>query len=119
MKGNKMKKSEIRNDPGISSYFQGGYRGYGRYQWNIKYYNFESEFEVEVAQFWVFGNDFDAIKDLLDREVECSIAGRSGGWFVIDTELTKKELKLIDAYIKSCLKHLPKHLKEWRESESK
>lgn len=123
-------KTEIRNHPGSSSYFGGGYRGYGRYQWGIKYYGFESEFEIELAQNWAFGSytklqsgkyGFWLINDLLGREVEASIEGRSGGWFVIHSKLSKAELDKVDAHIEQCREYLPDFLieeREFRKSEA-
>lgn len=114
-------KTQIRNNPGRSSYFGGGYESYGRYQWNIKYYGFEDQNEIEAAQFWAFGEysyktgTFDGIDELIGRPVKASIQGRSGGWFVIDTELTEKELKTIDRHVSACMKALPEFLSEERQ----
>lgn len=119
----------IRNNPGQSSYFQGRFAEYGLYQWNIKFNGFESESEIETAQSWAFGEHvkigtralngntlygFDGITELLGRPIESSIAGRSGGWLVIDTKLTPAELKKIDKHVKACLKGLNEFLESER-----
>lgn len=121
---------QIRNDAGQSHYFGGQFRGYGRYQWNIKHYGFESSDEIEQALLWAFGDHvrvgkradngnaiygFDGISDLLGRSIESFIAGRSGGWLVIDTQLTAQELRLVDRHVKACMKALPAFLAEERE----
>lgn len=111
----------MRRVNGPSVYFRGAFNKYGRYQWNIKYYRFESEFEIESAILWAFGEysykdrGFDGLNELLGRAVKSGTDGRSGGWLVIDTELTDAELELIDAHVESCLKGLPDFLKEERE----
>lgn len=121
----------IRNNPGLSSYFKGEFAAYGRYQWNIKFYEFEDDCEIETAVFWAFGEHeklkngrygFSAISDLLGREIESHIDGRSGGWLVIDTELRAYELKQLDAFVESSMRGLPEMLKEeraFRASEEK
>ena len=115
-----MKKCEIRNDPGLSSYFGGGHRDYGRYQWNVKFYGWQNEWEIEAARLWAFGEymysrgGFDELNDLIGRPVKASLSGRSGGWLVIDTELTKAELRKVDRHVKACMKGLPAFLKEER-----
>jgi hypothetical protein len=114
-------KTQIRNNPGQSSYFGGGHRSYGKYQWNIKFYEFESNAEIEAAQSWAFGeysyktHSFDGINELLGRIVKASITGRSGGWFVIHADLNESELKKIDGHVKACMEALPEFLKEERE----
>jgi hypothetical protein len=115
-------KTQIRNNPGQSSYFLGGFRGYGRYQWNIKFYGgFHSEYEIEIARCWAFGDylyskgEFEYLNEVVGRPVKASIQGRSGGWLVIDTELTQAELKKVDQHVKACLKGLSAFLKEDRE----
>lgn len=116
-----MKTCEIRNNPGMSSYFQGKHQGYGRYQWNIKFYGFESDFEIEMSQQWAFGSymhskqQFDQINEVIGRPVKAGIGGRSGGWFVIYDELTEEELKKLDKYVEKVIKNLPEYLKEERE----
>lgn len=117
-------KTEIRNDPGMSSYFAGDYRGYGRYQWNVKYPRFQSDQEIEAARFWALGEyvknsdgnyGFSVLSDMLKRPIESSMAGRSGGWLVIDTPLTAAELRKIDRHVAQSMQALPGYLKEERE----
>jgi len=119
-----MQKCEIRNNPGMSSYFGGGYRGYGHYQWNIKYYGWQNEYEIESAVRWAFGEylyskrTFDQIVDIFGRPVKCHTDGRSGGWFVIDEPLSKSELRKMDRHINHVMKNLPEFLKEERKLHS-
>lgn len=119
-----MKRCEIRNNPGPSSYFGGEFRGYGLYQWNIKFYGFESEYEIESACGWAFGeylftrHQFEYLNEIVGRPIQAHIDGRSGGWLVIDEELTKVELKRVDRHIRSCLKVLPKYLETLRNENS-
>lgn len=124
-------KTQIRNDPGMSNYFQGKFQGYGMYQWNIKFYGFQDESEIEAAQLWAFGEHivvsksergstnlkygFEGISALLERPIESGTAGRSAGWLVIDTELTDAELEKVDAHVKSCMEGVAEFLKEERE----
>lgn len=116
-----MEYTQIRNNPGQSSYFQGQYQGYGRYQWNIKFYGFEAEHEVETAQNWAFGEysystgQFDYLNEVVGRPVKASLQGRSGGWLVVDTELTEAELTKIDEHVKACLKGLSAMLVDERQ----
>lgn len=116
-----MRNCEIRNAPGQSSYFGGGFRGYGRYQWNVKFYGWQSDFEIETACNWALGDflhskcQFEYLNEVLGRPVRAHMAGRSGGWLVIDTELTEAELLKIDAHVKACVDGLPDFLKEERE----
>lgn len=110
----------IRNSKGPSPYFRGEYRHYGRYQWKIKYYGFEADWEIEAAQLMAFGNydhktgGLEEIDSLLGRPIKASIQGRSGGWLVVDSELTDAELTRLDRYVESCMESLPEFLKEER-----
>jgi hypothetical protein len=105
------------NNPGPSSYFGGAYRGYGMYQWNIKYYGWESDFQINEAVLWAFGvyyyskGQFDYLNEVVGRPVRAFQAGRSGGWLVIDEPLTDKELRAVNRHIKVCMRNLPKFLK--------
>ena len=47
---------KIIGNPGTSSYFRGDYKAYGKYQWNVKYYNWEANHEIESARDHYFGN---------------------------------------------------------------
>ena len=116
-----LKRQGMRRCTRQSSYFQGKYNRYGLYQWDIKYYGFESEFEIEAAGVWAFGDHvkvgtnpvngnkvygFDGISNLLGRPIQSSTAGRSGGWLVIDTALTDEELDKVDKHVEACMAHL-------------
>ena len=117
---NKQNDHEIRGEICKSNYFRGGYRDYGRYAWCIKYYDFQNNDEIESALFNMFGEyiyskqGFEYFTELLGRPIKSSTAGRLGGWLVIDTELTERELQKIDEYIASVMKSLPDFLKEER-----
>ena len=115
---NKYERIELWSVRGVngeeSPYFQGRYKTYGLFNWKIKFYDWNSEFEVEQAQHYFLGEDFEVLHELLGRKVDVSIQGRSGGWLVIDEELSMKELKKVDAFVKRMLKTLPKFLKEER-----
>ena len=98
------------------------HKHHGPHQWNIKYYDFESEYEIESAVFAFFGEydhktgSFEMINELLGRVVRASISGRSGGWFVIDEpELSDSDFQMIDQHISSAMDSLPEFLKEERE----
>ncbi len=124
--------SRIRNTSGPSSYFMGRFKGYGLYQWNIKFYGFESDEEQSRAVDFYFGtfeavpskihgqliHGFENINSLLGRPVKASIQGRSSGWLVIDSELTAKELKAVDKFIKDGIKSLPEFLVEERKAQA-
>lgn len=116
----KMKQNCIRNIGTRSQYFGGQHKIYGRYQWNIKYYGFKDDNEIEAAQNWAFGpynyetGTFETINDLLGMKIEASIQGRSGGWLVVDTQLTDEQLAVMDNFVKHCLKGLPAFLEEER-----
>lgn len=111
---------DIRNAYGSSMYFNNQFREYGRYQWNIKYHGWESDMEIEVAFDHFFGSQdekthsFHWITELLGRPVDCSIEGRSGGWFVIHSKLSKKELDAVDTFIDQMLHALPDYLSDER-----
>lgn len=99
----------IRGVHGQSSYYLGRFNNYGMYQWNIKYYKFESDFEIEEAILWALGQHgknavgygFDYLDEIIGRPVKSHTDGRSGGWLVIDTPLTEEELQRIDDHIES------------------
>lgn len=120
----------IRGKVSRSQYYGGGYRKYGKYQWDIKYYWWESDYEIEAAVQWAFGDrvrnganphtrntvyGFDGISELLGRPIASSIAGRSGGWLVIDTELTQTELERMDEFVEGLMAGLPQFLRDERE----
>jgi hypothetical protein len=109
----------IIGNPGESSYFLGRFKAYGQYQWNMKYYDWENECEIEIARYWGFGdrvgNTYSEINELLGREVSAWFDGRSGGWFVIDSELTEEELIKVNDRITAIMEYLPTLLKEERE----
>jgi hypothetical protein len=119
-----MKTCEIRTLYGslpASEYFGGQYRGYGRYQWCIKYHRWQDEAEIEVAVNHYFGSydyktqSFYWIDDLLGRPVKAHIDGRSGGWFVIDEKLAKSDLAKVDDFIYHMLEDLSDFLSDERE----
>jgi len=117
----KLKDQGMRRCKHASNYFLGAFEKYGRYQWDVKFYGFEADWEVETAQQWVLGDymhskgEFEYLSEVVGRPVKASLQGRSGGWLVIDTELTKAELRKVDKYINASLKALPKFLKEERK----
>jgi len=131
--------SQIRGDPGHSSYFQGGYRSYGRYQWNCKYHDWgfageEGSFEdeVESARRFFFGEyihdkhgrkgGYEALPAIIGRKpldeggalIDSGFSGRSGGWFVVDEDLTDEELEKLDTYI---MEMMNQGLKQYLEDE--
>ena len=109
----------IIGNPGESSYFLGRFKAYGQYQWCVKYYDWGNEGEIEIARLWGFGdrvgNTYSEINELLGREVSAWFDGRSGGWFVIDSELTEEELIKVNDRITAIMEYLPTLLKEERE----
>lgn len=109
----------IIGNPGESSYFLGRYKTYGQYQWNVKYYDWADDGEIESARLWAFGdrvgNGYSELNELLGRDVPAWFDGRSGGWFVIDSELTEEELIKVNDRITSIMEYLPTLLKEERE----
>lgn len=123
MKNKQIAPYGIQNKPGNSSYFGGGHSEYGKYQWNIKYYGFHTEDEIESARFWALGEyiyvSFDHINEVVGRKVAVSLEGRSSGWLTIHEDLTKIEVAKISKHIKNCLKGLPAFLKEERRIRSK
>ena len=104
---------------GASPYFKGRYKMYGPYQWNIKFYDWQSDDEIEAANEAFFYDDFYDLKERLWRDVKVHIDGRSGGWFVIDEDLTVDEWEEVNDYINGVMKALPKFLKEYREENKK
>jgi hypothetical protein len=104
----------IRNNPGISSYFQGNFAKYGLYQWNIKYQGFHNEAEIESAVLWAFGDNLELLEEIVGKPIDASIQGRSGGWLVIDTELSTEELLKLDDHVNTVLTGLELFLKEER-----
>lgn len=119
-----MKNQEIANygiygTKGQSSYFQGKFQGYGKYQWNVKSYEFNNEFEIESARdafFETLGTQQIWLEELNIRGIsQVFFAGRSGGWLVINDDLTEEEVSKITKYIKDSLKALPEFLKQERE----
>ena len=119
------KQNQIRRISGPSNYWNNARNVYGRYQWNVKYYGYESEDEIEFIQLCLLGIDlehgkgFDALKDLLNKDVESHLDGRSGGWLVIDTPLSDNELSIVDEYVSTSMKQIPNLLKEFREQNKR
>lgn len=106
--------TKIMNKPHKSNYFQGAYAGYGRYQWDLKYYDWKNDYEPEDACNEFFGIDGEHLSAIVKRPLKVWMDGRSGGWLVIDTELTENEQKQLNSYIDKCFKMLPKYLKQLR-----
>lgn len=124
-----LKDQGMRRCKHSSSYFRGAFNKYGRYQWDIKFYDWQNEYEVESAVLWAFGEHvkfgtkpsngnsryhFDQLSEVVGRPVEARIQGRSGGWLVIDSELTEEELAKVDAHVEACMKGLKAFLTEER-----
>jgi hypothetical protein len=111
---NNFKEQGLRRCRHSSSYFRGAYNKYGRYQWDVKCYRFNDEYEIEIARDSFFGYKNELIGELLGRPVDCWFDGRMGGWFVIETELTEEELQKVDEFIEEVMNGLPKFLRELR-----
>lgn len=113
----------IRRCEHKSSYWMGGRSLYGRYQWDVKYYGWEDEIEIEIVAAHFLGgqtkNGYEVIDEIVGRPVNCFFEGRSGGWLVIDTKLTEKELKKVDKFIERSMKEIPKLLKSIRQGWEK
>lgn len=98
------------------------HKHHGPNQWNIKYYGFESDSEIESAITVFFGtydyktSSFDQINELIGRTLKVTISGRSGGWFVVHDELSESEFQLIDEHINSAMSSLPDFLRDERQS---
>lgn len=104
----------IYGEKGPSAYFQGKYQSYGPYQWSIKYYDWDADWEIEEAHHAFFYDDFADLKEYVGRDIEVSIAGRSGGWLVVDEDLTKDEVQKVTEWVVATMKSLPDFLKEVR-----
>lgn len=122
------KQNQIRRTNGPSSYWNNARELYGLYQWNIKYYDYEHEIEIEYIQLCLLGEHFEyeknkynftALKDLLNKDIESRLDGHSGGWLVIDTPLTNKELSIVDEYVSNSMKEIPNLLKQFREENKR
>lgn len=120
---NTLKQQGLRLARHESSYFMGRYNKYGRYQYDVKYYGYESECEVDHITSCFLGEHvklkngrygFELLSDLLKRDIESRLDGMSGGWLVIDTELTARELTRLDKYVENRLKLIPKMLTQLR-----
>jgi hypothetical protein len=108
------------------------------YRWNMKYYHWESEYEVEDARRFVFGeyvqmktkrygsnnarHTFDQLEDIVGKEVEAGFEGRSGGWFVIYDELTTEEYARVTKHVADAMDHAIKEFlvdeREFRRHEA-
>ena len=123
------KQNQIRRINGPSNYWNNARELYGLYQWNIKYYGgYEDEIEIEYIQLCLLGehfkyqenkHGFTALKDLLNKNIESHLDGRCGGWLVVNTPLTNKELSIIDEYILHSMNQIPNLLKEFREQNKR
>jgi|GEM_PF-4072374 len=113
-----LKDQGLRRCEHESSYFRGSFNKYGKYQWDIKFYGFNSDYEIELAQNWAFGEKFEYLSEIIGRPVKAHIAGRSGGWLVIDTDLYPDELNRIDEHVNSCMAGLKDFLKDERQYQS-
>ncbi len=87
---------------------------HGLHAWNVKYYGWMDEFEPSEAIEYFLGPELEKVSELLGRPVTTSFEGRSGGWFVINEELTADEITVIDTYINKCMRELPQFLHELR-----
>lgn len=115
-----LKNQGLRRCTHSSSYFRGAFPSYGRYQWDIKYYGFNNNYEIEEALSFFFNiGDWiglpNRFTEELGKDVKVSIQGRSGGWLVIDTELTEAELNKVDEIVDSAMNALPSYLEELRQ----
>lgn len=97
-----------------SSYFRGAFNQYGKYQWKIKYYGFISNEEIEASIDRFFGENFQYLFSNLGRTANTFIEGRSGGWLVIDEDLTDEELSKVDSFIEETMSRLPDFLYRFR-----
>ena len=100
---------------GASPYFQGRYKIYGPYQWSIKYYDWNDETEIELAREAFFYDDFYDLKQEIGRDVKIHIDGRSGGWLVIDEDLTEEEFDRASDWIERMMRLLPEVLEQIRD----
>lgn len=115
----------IRNNPGMSSYFNGGHNSYGRYQWNVKTYQPETESEYEAVRLWCLGEHvkigskasngntlygYEQISEIVGRPIQSYLDGRSGGWLVVNSELTEEELTKLDEYVSEFMKGIKQFL---------
>jgi hypothetical protein len=114
----------VRNASGPSPYFQGRYKRYGQYQWNVKLHQIDfDDHELESIRDWALGErvkvgrgyGFERINELLGHEVESYLEGQSGGWLTINADLTPEEIQKIDSFVSESLKGIPLFLKEERE----
>jgi hypothetical protein len=114
----------VRNAYGPSPYFQGRYKRYGQYQWNVKLHRIDlDDNELESIREWALGErvkvgrgyGFERINELLGHEVESYLEGRSGGWLTINADLTPEEVQKIDSFVSETLKGIPLFLKEERK----
>jgi len=97
----------------------GGRSLYGRYQWDVKYYGWMDEIEPSFVIDHFLGAEtkdgYQVIDEIVGRTVNCFFEGRSGGWLVIDTELTEDELERVDEYIEKSMRDIPVLLHDLRE----
>lgn len=112
-----------RNASGPSSYFRGAYNRYGEYQWNVKLKNLNVECSEEILGIFT-EVQLRLFEEYCKEELRIdpkyiNIDGRSGGWLVVDTELTNKQIASIDKYVASTLKHFEKQLIEFINENNK
>lgn len=99
-------KTRVYTNANKTPYFQNGHRAYGRYQWNVKRYDWHRiSLESEAFEQALEDLRCDTIEVIqyklgaLDREISIGFDGRSSGWLVIDSPLTDDELALIDMLV--------------------
>jgi len=102
------------------------------YRWNMKYYDWQTDYECEDARRFVFGEyvkmktkrygsnhdryTFDMLADIVGREVEASFEGRSGGWFTIHDELNAVEYAAVTKHVDQAMHGA---IKEFLDEERK
>ena len=80
----------IHGQTGKSSYFQGRFASYGKHQWNVKTDALDDD-QLENLRAYVLDEDWLAeefgvgIKDVY-------FGGRSGGWLVVDADLSQSHI---------------------------
>ena len=93
-------KTRVKTHQKKTPYFNNGLEYYGRYQWNVKRYDWENDEDINDAQL----NTIQRLKfELNDPRLDISFQGRSGGWLVIDTPLEPMELRRVDVLVEKYL----------------
>ena len=81
----------IHGQTGTSSYFQGRFASYGKHQWNVKTYKLGDD-QMEQLRSYFIDDALYLQDDFGIDQNDVYFGGRSGGWLVVDADLSQSHI---------------------------